>query len=130
MRTTYIIAIAVLIVGAGAITAWQFVSVRSEPAQAVATTDTPAGAGKMSGNPLLTMDKATLFLIMGQCGAELFAVEHVVAGMRETCTTTMQINAKRELGVSLSPADVADPQFRAHWLRLHNMTGPISKGWQ
>lgn len=128
MRTAYIIAIAVLVVGAGAITAWQFVSVRSEPVPAVGTMDNPAGVGTASGNPLMTIDRPTLSLIMQQCGADLFMVEHPDADTRRRCVYAIQGRAKEQLGVVLAPNDIDNAQVKARWLRLHNETGAKSKG--
>lgn len=137
MRTYYIIAVAVLVVGVGAITAWQFVSVRLEPAQAVSTADKPAGAGTGSGNPLLTIDKPTMSLIVGRCGAELFMVEHPDAVTQHSCISVIQRNAKQQLGVLLSADDIDNAQVKSRWLRMYNVTDAqrrlvdqASKGWQ
>ena len=133
MRSYYTyIAIAVLIVGAGGITLWQFVSVRSGPAPAVSSQDAPASGGTMSGNPLLTVDKPTMSRITGPgfCGADLFMVEHPDAHTRGRCVNSIQANAKEVLGVLLSANDIDNPQVKARWRRLYNVTKPASKGSQ
>lgn len=122
MRIYYYIAIAVLIVGAGGITAWQFVSVRSEPAQAASTAGKPAGAGTASGNPLMTIDRPTLSLIIQQCGADLFMVDQPDTHTRHRCVYVIQERAKERLGVLLSANDIDNPQLKARWLRLHDVT--------
>ena len=123
MRSYYIyIAIAVLIVGAGGITFWQFVSVRSGPAQVAGSQDAPASGGTAGGNPLLTIDKPTLVLIMRQCGTELFMVEKVDAHTRGRCVNSIQGNAKEVLGVLLSADQIDNPQVKARWRRIFNVT--------
>lgn len=130
MRSYYTyIAIAVLIVGAGGLALWQFVSVRSGPAPVVSLPDAPANSGVTGGNLLLTVDKPTLSLIMLQCGAELFAVEHVAADIRSFCVGRIQANAKAQLGVVLSADEIDNPQVKTRWRRLFNVTKPVSKGW-